>query len=125
MKRPKQTAPPQPPAPAPAGLSERSAALWAAVVRTREIRSPGRLSLLEQSLRALDRADQCRAAVDAEGLTATTAKTGARHVHPLLKSEVEFRRQFLVAWAALGLQVDPKRDGSQTFPTLDDICASM
>jgi hypothetical protein len=60
-------------------------------------KSPGRLLVLEQCLRALDRADELRAVIDREGLTSTTRTTGAVHVHPLTKLEAEHRSLF-VSW---------------------------
>ncbi len=86
----------------PAGLSPKSEALWLSVAD--RARSPGRQALLAEALRALDRADQARTAVDAEGLTLTTPRSGVSHVNPLLLAEERFRRQFSAAWVALGLQ---------------------
>lgn len=59
-----------PPA-APDGLSDRSVAVWAQIIGDGMV-SPGRRVLLEQALRALDRADAAAAVVAAEGLVATT-----------------------------------------------------
>src|SRR5437867_1578352 len=56
--------------PAPEGLSERSRRCWEAETR-RRTKSAGRLLLLEQALRRLDRADELRALVDKDGLTTT------------------------------------------------------
>lgn len=52
--------------PPPDGLSERGKALWRQVVPDRG-RSPGRLAMIGEALKALDRADQAAAIVDAEG----------------------------------------------------------
>lgn len=91
--------------PPPDGLTERSQALWRNVV-AKHARSPGKLALLEQALRSLDRADEAAAAVRRDGMTATTEKTGAVHIHPLLKAEREFRAQFIAAWSRMGLAHD-------------------
>jgi len=96
--------------PAPPSLSERSSRLWTEIVRDR-VWSPGRLTLFEQALLALDRAEEAKALVDAEGLTTTTKTTGAVHVHPALKIEKDARGQFLQAWGALCLNFDPMVDG--------------
>src|SRR5947208_14644619 len=88
--------------PAPEGLSERSRRVWEA--ETRRTKSAGRLLLLEQALRRLDRADELRALVDKDGLTTTTEKTGAVHVHPLLKAEQAERGMFVKLARVLNLE---------------------
>ena len=99
-----------PPPPAPAHLSERSRALWAAIV-PRRAHSPERLELLTVALEARDRMQQASEAISVAGMTATTKTTGAVHLHPLLKVEKDSRAQFLQAWGALNLQWDPVTDG--------------
>jgi hypothetical protein len=84
--------------------------MWRDVV-PRRARSPERLVLLEQALRALDRADQARAAVDEGELMSKTQTTGAVHLNPLLKVEREARAQFLTAWSQLSLGWCPEIDG--------------
>jgi len=86
----------------PGGLSERSQSLWRQIVPASG-RSPGRLALLGEALRALDRVDQARAIIDVEGMTFTTESTGAVHVHPALRIEKDSRAQFLQAWNTLNL----------------------
>ena len=44
-------------------------------------------------------------------LTVVTERTKAVHVHPLLKTETELRRQFATIWATLGLQFSLQVDG--------------
>lgn len=85
----------------PHGLSARSAELWAGVVRWAD--TPGRLAVLAEALRALDRADEARAAVDRDGLCVTTPGSGVVHLHPAAKLEREARAQFAALWADLGL----------------------
>lgn len=97
MKQKPETPPPKP----PAGLSEKSQSLWRAVVG--KAKTTGRQTLLQEALKALDRADQCRAVVDSEGLTSTTERSGAVHIHPAAAMELRFRAQFLTAWQGLGL----------------------
>ena len=67
--------------------------------------------MVTEALRALDRADQAAAILEAEGLTFTTATTGAVHVHPLLKVERESRAMFAKLWADLHLDWSPEQDG--------------
>ena len=86
----------------PAGLSEKSQVLWRAVVD--QAGSPGRRALLQESLMALDRANECREKVNADGMTTVTERSGAIHTHPLLAMEERFRRQFAAAWTALNMQ---------------------
>src|SRR5947208_10302134 len=95
--------------PAPEGLSERSRRVWEA--ETRRTKSAGRLLLLEQALRCLDRADELRALVDKDGLTTTTERTGATHVHPLAKLEQTERAAFIKLARALNLEWNADVDG--------------
>ena len=96
--------------PAPDGLSDRATALWHAVVPARAV-SAGRRALVEEALRALDRADEARALVDAEGLCTTTATTKAVHVHPAAKIEREARQMFAKIWSGMHLEFSAREDG--------------
>lgn len=91
----------QSPPPPPDGLSDRSRDLWRAMVPA-HAKTEGRFTLIEEALRALDRADQARAAVDLEGLTFTTETTKAVHIHPLVRVERESRQLFNKIWVELG-----------------------
>jgi hypothetical protein len=93
--------PSAPPPELPAGLSEESQALWHSVIA--RCRTAGRQAMLAEALRARDRAGECVAKVNADGMTSTTPRSGAVHVHPLLAMEERFRRQFLAGFQALGL----------------------
>jgi hypothetical protein len=98
------------PIPAPPGLSARAATLWRAEAGG-HTRSAGRLLLLEELCRAIDRADGYAATVGREGLTKTTERTGAVHIHPLLKAE-QIERQLIARLAAsLHLQWNATEDG--------------
>ena len=87
----------------PAALSERSSRLWDAIVPA-QARSAGRLALLTEALTSLDRLDEVRAVLRAEGLVHKTESTGALHVHPLVRVEKDSQGAFLRAWAMLNLQ---------------------
>lgn len=101
----------RPEIPAPDGLSERAQALWHAVVPTRGV-SPGRLVLIGEALRALDRADEAAAIVDAEGMSFTTETTKTVHLHPLVKVEREQRQLFAKLWSSMcHLEWDSQTDG--------------
>ncbi len=108
MRRNQREDPPVPEV--PSHLSERSAALWRAVVPSRA-KSAERQALVIAALDALDLADECRARVRAEGLTATTKTTGAVHVHPLMKVEKEQRSLFAKIWGQLNFQWNHSIDG--------------
>ncbi len=64
------------------------------------------LVLLEVALQALDRLEEARALIAAEGLT-SGKPGGLVRLHPALKVEKEARAGFLMAWRALGLGLDP------------------
>lgn len=94
----------------PEHLSARSQALWAAVVPSRA-RSAERLALLGVALEALDRADQARDAVAADGMVKVTPRSGMARLHPLLKVERESRQLFARIWSLLNLQWNQQVDG--------------
>src|SRR5262245_57587530 len=107
-KHASQPAPPPAP-PAPAGISERSRAIWESVV-PRRARSPERLALLEVALRARDRLEQIEGILRTEGLTLVHPKSGGQRLNPLLRAETVTRRQLLRAWSALSLEWNPLLD---------------
>jgi hypothetical protein len=113
MKKSSTTPPPPPPEP-PTGLSEKSQGLWCAVVA--HATNVGRQALLTEALRSLDRADECRLKVNAEGLTLTTPRSGVAHINPLLAAEERFRRQFAAAWMALGFEYHNGTSSPFDFP---------
>jgi phage terminase small subunit len=101
-----QQAVPEPYPEAPEHLSERSKGLWITLGPTKA-RTMQRRTLFQAALEALDRADQARAVIAAEGMTTTTKTTGALHIHPLVKVEREARSQFSQIWTSmLGLNSD-------------------
>jgi hypothetical protein len=104
-----KTSPKPPPPEPPHGLSERSLALWHAVVPARGS-SPGRCALIEEALRALDRAEEARTLLAAEGMVTKTETTGAVHLHPLAKVERENRALFARLWCGMGLDWDRDLD---------------
>lgn len=94
----------------PEHLSERSQELWRQLVGTRAL-LPGRLTGLKVALECLDRADEAHQNVNDEGLTTTIKTTGAVHLHPLLRVEMDARSQFARIWNQLGLTWDHAIDG--------------
>ncbi|MFN7542824.1 MAG: P27 family phage terminase small subunit [Acidobacteriota bacterium] len=95
---------------APNGLSPRAAELWREIV-PRQAKSPERLAMVEQALRAYDRAEQCREAIDSQGLMIEGGKLA--HINPLLKAEKDARAQFAQMWRALRLTFSGSVDGRQ------------
>jgi hypothetical protein len=95
---------------APVGLSERSTALWRAVVTAR-VRSLPRLTLIEQALRALDRADQARRRLEEEGPPLYAEKEETDHRSRLVHVERESRELFVSLWTGmqLGRDAEPPR----------------
>jgi len=87
----------------PSHLSERAQKIWSSVVPRRG-RSPERLTLLRVALEALDRADFAAAEIAKEGMVATTKRTGAIHIHPLVRVERESRQLFSKLWVQLHLE---------------------
>lgn len=94
----------------PVGLSERSAALWRAVVTARA-RSLPRLTLIEQALRALDRADQARQRLEEEEPPLCTEKEEADDRYRLVRVERESRDLFVSLWTGMQLGRDTKPPG--------------
>jgi len=106
--------PPQPlpdPYPtAPEHLSYRSKAIWAETGPER-VKTPQRRTLFQAALESLDLADEARRAVLTDGLTSTTKSTGAVHVNPAAKVEIQARQQFARLWQMLGLSKVPVTSG--------------
>lgn len=86
----------------PDELSDRSEQLWRTVVPAR-IRTPDRLELLEQALRALDRVDEATEIILNEGLITLNPDRHVSHINPAVKVEKEAHRQFVRIWRKLGL----------------------
>jgi phage terminase small subunit len=95
----------------PHHLSDRSKAIWRAIV-PRRAKSTGRLVMLELALKTLDLADKTRTQVEQEGFSTTTPKTGMVHVHPLLKVQREAEKDFVKMWKALNLEWTLDSDGA-------------
>ncbi len=99
---------------APAHLSDPSKTLWDRVVSS-NVLCPSRLVLLTLALECLDRLSQIRLILKDSGkLTSITTKTGAIHLNPLVKAEMECRTQFIELWRRLDIKTEPN---SPTFST--------
>lgn len=110
MKKTKQQRPesifPDP----PDHLSGRSGELWR-TVGPDAAKSIERRTLFQAGLEALDRADEARQIIQAEGIISKTTTTGALHAHPAVKVEREARAQFVRIWDLLNLKWNPEVDG--------------
>ncbi len=95
--------------PMPEGFSESSKQLWNQLAGN-QARSPERLQMLTQALRALDRAEACREAISLQGMTIEGAGK-ISHANPLLRVEKDSRGQFAAMWKALHLVYNGAVDG--------------
>ncbi len=86
---------------APTGLSASARRLWRSAVEAFQFADP-ELAVLESACRCWTRAEEARAVLADEGLT-TTAGSGMRHAHPLLRVERDCMKEFRLSWRALGL----------------------
>src|SRR5262245_42181221 len=98
------------PYPMPADLSEGSQVIWRQLVPSRA-RSVGRRALLEEALRARDRAEEFRLLIATQGLVETTKTTGMVHMNPLVRAEKDARALFAKLAGLLTLQWDSMVDG--------------
>ena len=87
----------------PANLSPSSRKLWAEVQQGYSVRDPAGLAVLEQSLRALDRAEAARREVDRKGCTSTY--DGQTRVNPAANVERDARAQFFAGLKLLRVDV--------------------
>lgn len=85
---------------APDHLSERSQTLWREL-QPEHARSVGRQTLLRLALESLDRIDEIKGIIAAEGYC-PSSDGKMPHLHPLLAVEKEARRTFLEVFAQLG-----------------------
>jgi|SRR5438128_2584304 len=99
----------------PAGLSERSLALWKSEVRHRT-RSTGRLVILEQTCRVLDQADAFRQLRASQDVVTTSTRTATPHLNPLWRAEQEALTIFARLARLLDLQWDASKDGAPEAP---------
>lgn len=94
----------------PEGLSPTAAGWWRRLTREYAISDEAGRLLLEQALRAFDRAETARALLDAEGVVVRD-RWGQAKPHPAAAIERDMRAQCLAALRALNLDVEPLRDG--------------
>jgi phage terminase small subunit len=88
----------------PAGLSGAARTLWVEVQRGYSVRDPAGLAVLEQTLRAFDRAESARRVVDRKGCTSTD-RYGQERVNPAANVERDARAQFFAGLKLLRVDV--------------------
>jgi hypothetical protein len=88
----------------PAGLSDRSRALWSSITRDWPLELH-ELAILAEALRALDRADEARATIESEGITFAD-RFGQPREHPAVDVERKSRSQFKDIMRALDLKTE-------------------
>ncbi len=91
----------------PRALGEHGMGLWTRIMSDYRIEDEGGLELLAQACAALDRAEECAAAIDTAGVMVKT-KTGLRE-NPMLKHELANRSFVTRTLQRLGLDVEPVR----------------
>ena len=83
--------------------------LWCEITQAYEFNDRGSYETLSQACAAADRAEACRAQIDADGEVIRN-KMGIRD-HPLLKHEIASRAFVVRTLARLGLDLEPVRSG--------------
>jgi len=114
----------RPPPKPPGHLAQRSQRLWRELV-PRRVLSPGKLTLLQTGLEALDRLDGVREALGSDELVKVTERTGAVHANPLLRAEKDARTQFLAIWTALELEHHGYLDNAGTEHEIDSDLSAL
>jgi hypothetical protein len=89
----------------PRKLGSHGGALWRSVMSEYDIVDSGGLVMLAQACIALDRAEQCRAQIERDGVV-IRLKTGPKD-HPSLKHELANRAFVVRTLGRLGLDVEP------------------
>lgn len=85
-------------------LGSAGAALWDKITGAYDVSDQHGQVVLLSACRAADRAEECRLAIEKDGLT-TTDRWGQVKAHPLVHAEREARSQVLAALKALSLPI--------------------
>src|SRR4051794_1147566 len=94
----------------PRKLGEAGLSLWRRVVSSYDIADEGGREILCNACQALDRAQECAAAIANDGAV-VRSKTGVLREHPLLRCEAANRAACVRFVRNLGLDVEPLRVG--------------
>lgn len=93
----------------PKGLSTEARKAWAVLQEEYGIDDPAGLQLLNIFAHAFDRAKDCKAAIDKEGLQVAD-RFGQMKSHPLTTTERDARAQMMTALKALNIDVEVMHD---------------
>lgn len=94
----------------PRPLGTHGAALWASVTGEYDISDSGGVEMLTLACQALDRAEDLRGRIDADGSIIETAD-GALRDHPALRHELAARAFVVKTLKVLGLSFEAVRSG--------------
>ncbi len=89
----------------PRNLSDAGRSLWDRITSDYDIQDSGGLEMLGQACAALDRAEECRAIVDEEGIL-ISGKGGVVRENPAAKLELANRAFVVRTLSRLGLDVE-------------------
>jgi phage terminase small subunit len=76
-----------------------------------KIRNPGQIAAFVEALRAMDRANQAREILKAEGLLGKSKRSGLSRRHPACEILTDAERHFRRIWKGLGLYGNAVQDG--------------
>jgi hypothetical protein len=88
----------------PTGLAAAGRGLWSRLQVGYGVADPAGLAILEQAARALDRVEECRAAIAKDGVTVRDRWDQVKP-HPLLAAERDARAAVLAAIRQLGAEI--------------------
>lgn len=94
---------------APSTLGTSGSKLWRSIQDEYRIDDAGGIALLTQICLSIDRADECAAAIDRDGVM-IRCQNGAMKDHPLLKLELASRSFAVKSLLRLGLDIVPPRN---------------
>jgi len=90
----------------PKGLSAEAKRTWSELQEEYGIDDPAGIQLLNIFAHAMDRAKDCKTAIDKEGLQIAD-RFGQLKAHPLTTTERDARAQMMTALKALNIDVEP------------------
>lgn len=93
----------------PKGLSTEARKAWSGLQEEYQIDDPAGLQILNIFAHAFDRAKDCKAAIDKEGLQIAD-RFGQMKAHPLTTTERDARAQMMSALKALNIDVEVLHD---------------
>jgi len=92
---------------APAHLSSEAKKLWRDVSRDYSIDDAAGQALLREACECLDALRECQQAIAEDGRVTRGSRKQVRP-HPLIRAELEYRRQMLACFRSLNLDLTPE-----------------